>query len=99
MLLLTGKADALPGDLYWYYPHYHGAAMRPGAAIRKGDYKLIETYDPEEIELYNLADDLSETANLAESMPDKTTELLADLHAYLDRVNAIRPTLNPNRKN
>ena len=79
----------------WYYPHYHSKSMRPGAAIRKGQYKLIETYDPIDLELYDLDADLSETTNLAKSMPEKTTELLADLHAYLDDVVAVRHTPNP----
>ena len=39
----------------------------PSSVIRKGPWKLIETFDPEGVELYNLADDLSETRNLAAS--------------------------------
>jgi len=81
--------------LYWYYPHYQGKAQRPGAAIRKGRYKLIETYDPEEIELYDLEADLSEQHNLAQAMPDTTAALLEDLREYLRRVEAIPPTPNP----
>ena len=83
-------------SLVWYYPHYHSQSMRPGAAIRKGDYKLIEYYDPEGVELYNLAADLSEKRNLASEMPEKAEELLADLNGYLDAVDTIRPTPNPN---
>ena len=79
----------------WYYPHYHSKSMRPGAAIRKGRYKLIETYDPVDLALYDLEADLSETTNLAEKMPDKAKELLTDLHAYLDEVLEIRHTHNP----
>lgn len=79
----------------WYYPHYHSKSMRPGAAIRKGNYKLIETYDPEDMELYDLATDLSETTNLAKSNPEKVAELLKDLHAYLDEVVKVRHTPNP----
>lgn len=84
-------------SFYWYYPHYHSTALRPGAAVRKGDYKLIETYDPQGVELYDLRQDLSETTNLAERMPEKTAELLAELRGYLDDVSAIPPTLNPDR--
>lgn len=79
----------------WYYPHYHERAKRPGAAIRKGRYKLIETYDPVDLELYDLEADLSETVNLAEQMPEKVEELRAELNAYLDQVCEVRHTLNP----
>ena len=93
--LWEGK-DVLERDaLYWYYPHYHGEAQSPGAAIRKGDYKLIEFYDPQRIELYNLAKDLSESYNLASELPKKVDELLKDLRGYLDEVDAKPPTLNP----
>ena len=47
----------------------------PGYAIRKGEYKLVEHYDPEKTELYNLKNDLSETRDLSKSMPDKVQEL------------------------
>lgn len=79
----------------WYYPHYHERAKRPGAAIRKGRYKLIETYDPAELELYDLEADLSELANLAEILPEKVEELRAELNAYLEGVCEVRHTLNP----
>ena len=79
----------------WYYPHYHSVSMRPGAAIRKGNFKLIETYDPVDLELYDLDADLSETTNLADRMPEKAAELLGELHAYLDTVCKVRHTLNP----
>ena len=34
--------------LYWHYPHYHGSSWTPGAAIRDGDWKLIEFYESDE---------------------------------------------------
>ena len=57
------------------YPHYHGSAWRPGAAVRAGDYKLIKFYETNHIELYNLAEDISETNDLAKKVPEKTAEL------------------------
>ena len=92
--LTEGKAIERKPQV-WYYPHYHSKSMRPGAAIRKGKYKLIEYYDPEGVELYDLAADLSETTDLAETMPEKKAELLKDLHAYLDEVVEVRHTPNP----
>jgi arylsulfatase A-like enzyme len=46
------------------------------AGIREGDWKLVwKTTLPQSVELYNLADDPSETKNLAAEHPDKVMEL------------------------
>jgi len=46
------------------------------AGIRQGDWKLIwRTLLPESIELYNIAEDPSETKNLAAEHPDKVAQL------------------------
>ncbi len=73
--LLTGDGEWDREDLYWYYPHYSPQAKQPGAAVRSGDYKLIEHYDPPRVELYNLAEDIGEKVDLASEMPDKAAEL------------------------
>jgi arylsulfatase A len=61
--------------IFWHFPHYnqHPSAV-PSSVIRKGPWKLIETFDPEGIELYNLEDDLSETTNLAAEQPELVAE-------------------------
>ncbi len=76
--LLQGKPiEERP--LFWHYPHYHGSTWKPGAAIRVGDWKLLQSYEWETVELYNLKDDLSESNDLSEKYPDKTRELLDKL--------------------
>ena len=46
------------------------------AGIREGDWKLIwNTMLPQSVELYNIAEDPSETKNLAAEYPDKVIEL------------------------
>jgi arylsulfatase A-like enzyme len=46
------------------------------AAIRQGDWKLIwHTLLPEKVELYNIAQDPSETKNVAAEQPDKVSAL------------------------
>lgn len=82
-------------DLYWYYPHYSPQAKSPGAAIRSGAYKLIQFYDPEKVELYNLDDDIGEINDLSETMPEKVKELSAKLENWLDEMGTIRHTMNP----
>lgn len=80
-------------DIFWHYPNYHHTS--PAGAIRSGDWKLIEYFEDGHVELYNLAEDLSETKDLAASMPDKAKELRAKLAAWRKSVNAAMPTPNP----
>ncbi len=81
--------------LYWHFPHYHGSGNRPSAAIRVGDYKLIEWFENQKIELYDLKQDLSEKNDLAEAMPDKAAELRKALHDWRKEVGALMPEPNP----
>lgn len=81
-------------DLHWYYPHY-GIGKDPGSIIISGDYKLIEHYDPYRVELYNLAEDISEITELSEAMPGKKEELLKKSHQWLESVDPILHTPNP----
>jgi len=46
------------------------------------------------LELYNLADDLGETKNLATANPAKAKELLARLEAWRQETRAALPTPN-----
>ena len=85
-LLKGGALD--PRALYWHYPHYHGSANRPSASIRKGDYKLVRWYEDGSEELFNLADDISETRDLAAGQGLKRGELAAELDRWLKSVKA-----------
>lgn len=93
--LLTGQGRWHREELYWYYPHYSPHGNKPGAAIRAGDYKLIENYDPANVELYDLSGDIGERVDLAGRMPQITTRLRAKLHDWLKSVDAKTHTLNP----
>jgi arylsulfatase A-like enzyme len=93
--LLAGGSSLAREAIYWHYPHYHGSAWKPGGAMRAGPWKLIEFYEDQRVELYNLDDDLRERKDLAATMPDKTAQLLADFHAWRNSVGAKMPTTNP----
>ncbi len=107
MPVWTGQARTLDRpSLYWHFPAYlqgqnfPGAAddrfrTRPCAAIRRGDWKLIEFFEDQHRELYNLADDIGETRNLAEQLPARAQQLADDLHAWQQRINAPIP-VEPN---
>jgi len=91
--VLRDPSASLDRDaIYWHYPHYHHS--RPATAIRKGDWKLIDFYaDPPE--LYNLAEDISESNNLAERHPDRVRAMMKRLDAWRDNVGAALPKKNP----
>lgn len=89
--LIEGKRTELKRDtLYWHYPlakpHFLGG--RSGGAIRAGDWKLIEFFEDDRIELYNLAEDISEKNNLAEKMPRKAATLRKRLANWREEVGA-----------
>lgn len=97
--LLEEKSTELNRDeLCWYYPHYSPQAQMPGYAIRKGDFKLVEHYDPQKVELFDLKNDLSESDNLAEKMPQKVEELRSSFEKWLEKMNPVLHTLNPDYK-
>ncbi|MBC8182866.1 sulfatase-like hydrolase/transferase [candidate division KSB1 bacterium] len=93
--LLKQQKELSREAIYWHYPHYHGSGNKPSAAIRAGDYKLIEWFEDSSIELYNLKEDISENNNLAEKMPQKALELKNKLHDWQTEVGALKPNLNP----
>jgi arylsulfatase A-like enzyme len=81
--------------LYWYYPHYSPHKNAPGAAIREGNLKLIESYDPVFIELYDLSSDPGETRNIADDFPAAANRLQEKLNRHLVESGTIMPTPNP----
>jgi arylsulfatase A-like enzyme len=88
------KMDERP--LFWHYPHYSGGlGGRPSGAVRSGDYKLIEFYEDNRVELYNLKNDISEKSDLAKSQPEKAEELKQLLHQWRKDVGAQMPFPNP----
>ena len=96
MPLWRGTTSTLDREaLYWHYPHFSNQGGRPGGAIRAGDWKLIERYDYGDIELYNLADDPSETSNLSAEHPDIAATLKAKLAQWRIDVDATMPPPNP----
>jgi arylsulfatase A-like enzyme len=99
--LFRGLSKQSERTLFWHYPHYHGSGMKPAGASRKGKYKLIEWYgtsscgDNAQIELYDLSTDIGETRNRAETLPDKTRELLRQMEGWRRDIGAQMPEDNP----
>ena len=96
--LFNGAKHLSRKELYWHYPHYHGSGWMPGAAIRQGDWKLIEFYESNKVELYNLAEDISEKNDLSNKYPDKVLSLREKLYDLQESMNANKVTINNNYK-
>ena len=94
--LLANPQSRLPRQaLHWHYPHYHHD--RPAGSIRQRDWKLIEYLDGTgDVELYNLAQDIGETKNLAQERKGLTSDLRRKLQAWRQSTTARMPIPNPN---
>jgi len=80
--LLGRPVAARPGALFWEYgrnghafAYPKGVDRSPNVAIREGDWKLLVNADGSQRELYNVASDPKETANLADEQPAVASRL------------------------
>jgi hypothetical protein len=72
---LTGNNPGKPHEtLYWRFHQQH--------AIRQGDWKLVTASGSPRPQLFNLAQDIGESKDLAAAMPDKAKELEAAWQAW-----------------
>ncbi|MCA9130803.1 MAG: sulfatase [Planctomycetales bacterium] len=94
-LLSDPSAEITRDALYFHYPHYYPTTT-PVSAIRKGNWKLLEYYEDNLAELYDLSVDMGENKNLAAERPDLVQQLRSQLQAWRTRIGAQEPTLNPN---
>jgi arylsulfatase A len=92
--LLRGESIP-PRPLFWHYPHYHPGGATPYSAVRDGDWRLVEFFEDEHVELYNLNTDPEEQHDLAAAEPKKAAELRSELQAWRSHVGAQLPTPNP----
>ena len=94
------------GTLFWHFPAYlQGRSDRfehfrtkPGSSMRKGDWKLIEYFEPRAdgspwIELYNLAVDPLEANDLAGEDDERTEAMRSLLERWRSRIGAKLPSL------
>jgi len=69
--VLRGEATGAPHDeLFWRAEYAH--------AVRKGDWKLVESVDVGQVALFDLAKDPGETRDLSRAHPDVVQALQAD---------------------
>lgn len=93
------KATLNRDAIYQHFPGYLGAGAdswrtTPVSLVHSGDFKLMEYLEDGHLELYDLSNDIGESRNLVEALPEKTKELYAKLVAWRKSVNAPMPTKN-----
>ncbi len=112
--LLLGNGSVEKRPLFWHFPIYLQAYVkpgepcetrdpkfrtRPGSVVRLGDWKLHEYFEDGGLELYNLKTDIGEKINLVNKNPDKVRELHQLLLNWRKEIKAPVPTeLNPEYK-
>lgn len=97
----TMNADGSPRVFLWHYPNRWegspvGRAYNFYTALRQGDWKLIYNHNNHNntptFELYNLAEDISETADLARTRPDRVEALRREMARLMRAYGAQMPT-------
>lgn len=94
--LLTARQPAPRRKLFWHFPHYTNQGSRPSGALRDGDWMLIEYYDDDGVELYDLSQDIREKQNLTAQHADRVQQMRASLSAWRKEMKAQANTPNPN---
>lgn len=104
--VMEGKLQQVDRDIFCLFSHYlhyteDHYLVEPSASVRRGNYKLLRFFargpgGQDELELYNLKDDVGEIRNLAEAMPEKAGELNTLLDSYLEQSEACIPFANKN---
>jgi len=103
--LLGGSS---PRDrVFCHFPHGNAArdsvmdGFYAGTYVRQGDWKLIRFYarnddGTDDLELYDLKNDLGERRNLAKEQPARARELNGLIDGFLKDTEAVIPKTNPN---
>ena len=84
-------------SLFWHYPHFSSMGGRPSGAIRKGSWKLVEHFETNRLELFNLESDIGEAHDLSKAYPEKLSELHRSLEEWRNGISAGMPE-RPNLK-
>jgi arylsulfatase A-like enzyme len=81
----AGQLDERDTGFVFHFPAFYTV---PITAYRDGDYKLMRQLNTGEIKLFNLVDDMGETKDLSQAMPEKTADMVRKMDAYLEKVGA-----------
>ncbi|MEQ8553281.1 MAG: sulfatase [Cyclobacteriaceae bacterium] len=94
-LLQNPSANVERKMLFWHYPHYYPTTT-PASAVRQGKWKLIKYFEGDQVELYDLDQDLGEEKDVSKDFPEVAAEMKQSLEDWLMDVGAQLPEVNPN---
>jgi arylsulfatase A len=83
MPLLRGGRMQRKRPLFWW----SGGRDAHVLALRDGDWKLLATRDFQDLELYNLRDDIGEKRNVLARFPAVRDRLLKSMHGWVEDVD------------
>lgn len=92
-LLKNSNAKLEDRPLYWHFPGYPNNAWRTGpvSVIRSGPWKLMKFYETNDLQLYNLNEDIGEENDLSDRMPQQRDKLKRQLEDWLEKTGAPLP--------
>lgn len=93
--LLLNQKTLASRPLFWHHPHYHTEGAVPHSAVRFHQYKLIHNLEQDELELYDLSQDVGETHDLSSQNKEMTDQLFKMLQEWKVSVGAQNPVMNP----
>jgi hypothetical protein len=93
--LLEEQTDWKREALFWHYPHYGNQGGTPGSSVRIGPWKLIEFFEDNRLELYDLGQDEAESDNRAGAEPERAARMQQILARWRQDVEAKIPAQNP----
>jgi len=79
---LTGRGPAPARKFFWHFPHYTNQGSRPSGAMREGPWMLVEYYDADLAELFDLRKDTGERRSLATRYPGRVAGMRAELRQW-----------------
>ena len=93
--LVMAGGESTERALVWHYPHYGNQGGDPASMLRKGNHKLIYYWETDQVELYDLNQDIGEENDLSEKQPVLAAQLKTELFELLEKKNYKRPQVNP----
>jgi len=90
--VLQGAALHNERPVFWHspLPRLKSTGDRANTTVRVGNFKLIDFYEQDRVELYNIKEDIGEAYNLSTAMPEKTNELLNLITNWRKEVDAFQ---------
>jgi len=98
--LFNYKNELLSGQrlIFWHFPLYYGNRLEdpawantPCSAVRVGRFKLIEFFEDNRLELYDLVQDIGKQNNLVNAYPRIRDELYSILQKWQKDTDAFIP--------